>query len=154
MLFATAVFAAVLKLFSPLDSLSLIFAIPISIAIFAFALLAKEPRETIDSRAFSSRRQAVVTGLKRGALFGGKYGAIVAGTLLLFVCVILVCDGKSIGGVGPILLGSAVFIGLPTAFGALLMGIGNGVYYRPSSAQHGNQDGLDIVSESSVPTDR
>jgi hypothetical protein len=150
MLFATAAFAAMLKLFSPLDALSLVFAIPISCAIFAFTLLVKEPTETIDSNAYSSRRQAVLAGLRRGGLFGAKWGAIVGGALLLLVCAIFTA-GPGIGAdiAGPLLLVLAFLIGIPATFGALMMGIGNGVYYRQPSAHLSTRDQIESVTGTS-----
>jgi hypothetical protein len=165
MLFATAAFAAVLGLFAPFDALSIVCAIPISCSVFAFALVAKWPQQTTDPGFYTSRRSAIVAGIWRGALFGGKWTAVATTSLLM---VLLVCfSAKALNrwqsgerfldvmkwlgeGIGLTLFAWALITAIPTAASALFMGVVGGVNY-PNVSNHAEQRNLSSGSDGSGP---
>jgi hypothetical protein len=83
LLFATAAFALTLGCFAPFDTLSLWVAIPISCTVFAFVLTMRFPRSAVGARQYASRQQATLAGMRRGAIFGGKFMGIVVGVSAL-----------------------------------------------------------------------
>jgi hypothetical protein len=143
MLFATTGFAFVLGLCAPFDSASIVIGIPISCLVFAFLLVVKEPQSTVDCRVYSSRRRAILAGVWQGALFGGKWMAIVASTFMLLLWTILTVGRWLRDGDLELLkkalyatfLAIAVSVSAAAIMGALIMGIARGATYRQRSAQ-------------------
>ncbi len=140
LLFATAMLAAVLGLFAPFDAVSLPFAIPISCTVFGLLLLV-QPQTTIEERMHSSMRQAIVSGVWRGAFLGGKWMAVIAGTfvLLLWVMSALLGHAAPANGVYVTIAVMAGLISAAAVVGAFIVGIAEAVNYRRRST-HSNEN--------------